>query len=96
MSTVLYADFGTRQLVRREADAIRPMVEPRDEVVRKAVLDRCGNLALPSDIAHYFAAQAAQIVRRNPTRETSGVADNAVRQALQATSARNPDPNKAA
>jgi hypothetical protein len=90
--TVLRVNFGLRQLVRREADAIRPMVEPRDEVVRKAVLERCGNLALPSDIAHYFAAQAAQIVRRNPTRETSGVADNAVRQALQAVAERNRTP----
>lgn len=94
--TVLTVDFGLRQLVRREADAIRPMVEPRDEVVRKAVLQRCGNLALPSDIANYFAAQAAQIVRRNPTHETSGIAERAVRLALQAAGDRNPDPNKAA
>lgn len=90
---VAFVDFGLRRLIRREADAIAPTVLPRDMIVRRRVLDGCERQNVPSDIAHYWSAQAAQIVRNNPTRETSSVAENAIRQAVAASKKRNPDPN---
>lgn len=96
MSAVIYADFA-RRAIHREANAIRPSVETRAQTVRRIVLQRCEDHGgISSEIAHYWASQAQQVVRSNPARETSSVADNAYRQAVQAATARNPDPNKAA
>jgi hypothetical protein len=91
VSSVAFVDFNLRRLVRREADAIAPTVLPRDMIVRRRVLDACELRHVPADLAHYYASQAAQIVRSNPTRETSSVADNAVRQAVDAMRRRSPD-----
>jgi hypothetical protein len=89
---VAYVDFGLRRLIRREADAIAPTVLPRDMIVRRRVLDRCEMIGVPTHIAHREANRAAQIIRANPKRETSSVADNAVQQAIDAMFPK-PDPN---
>lgn len=85
MSAVIL-DFAThaRRALRREADVIGPSAESRADKLRRAVLDECGQRNVPSDIAHYHAAMAVQILTRNPTRETSSLAASVVRQAVRA------------
>jgi len=74
-----------RRALRMEAEVIGPSAESRADKLRRAVLDECGQRNVPSDIAHYHAAMAVQILTRNPTRETSSLAASVVRQAIRAT-----------
>lgn len=88
-AVIINVDFEKRRYERAG------IVEPKDRIVRREVLDRCQRIGgIPSDLAHFFAEQAAQTCRRNPMRETSTLADNAVRQAIQAAKDRNTDPTR--
>lgn len=90
-TNVIEVDFE-RKLIR---GPITAMHETRDQIVKREVLTRCQRLGdIPGDLAHYYANQAAQIVRRNPARETSSLVENAVRQAIATSRARNTDPTK--
>lgn len=91
MSTVVAVDFTHKRVLGHVTAAH----ETRDQIVKREVLARCQRAGgISGDLAHYYANQAAQIVRRNPARETSSLVDQAVRRAIEASNARSPDPNR--
>ena len=92
--TVIACDFRTKRVTGR-FETGEATIERKDDRVRRITLERCQRVGgIPGEIAHYYANQAAQIARTNPARETSSLVEQAVRRAIDAANARNPDPTR--